>query len=214
MGLRHQLRKQAVGQDAHILGEQAEEQADQEVRGRVRLVAVPPQELRQAGEMARGFLGHLARGLPGAQPVRIGECLTENLQLFGDQQVIQRQLDHALDGVGKVGVDDDALEIGDDQQRRVQQRLAVLEKLAVRLVQISVLALVLPGEIAHLPDVGPTLPAGDLAGAGLEGIPAARGVGLGRGRLAQQRAQVVEVRLAGRALLQRGVPPFGDEVLR
>jgi len=47
-----------------------------------------------------------------------------------------------------------ALEIGDDQQRRVQQRFAVLEELPVGFVQVGVLPLVLPGEVAHLPDVG------------------------------------------------------------
>ena len=120
----------------------------------------------------------------------------------------------AFDGVGEVRVDDDALEIGDDQQRRVQQRLAVLQELAIGLVQVGVLSLVLPGEVAHLPDVGPPVAAGRLARAGLEGVPAARGIGLGRRRLAQQRAQVVEVRLRSRPLLERGVPPLGDEVLR
>jgi len=50
-------------------------------------------------------------------------------------------------------------------------------------------------------------------GAGLKGVPAAGRIGLGRCRLAQQRAEVVEVRLRRRALLERGVAPLGDELL-
>ena len=182
------------------------------------------QELRQPGELARGFLGHLAGGQTGAQLVRVGESLAEKIQLVGDQQVIQRQLEDPLDRIGEIGVDDDALQVGDDQQRWVQQRLAVLQKLAIGLVQIGVLSLVFPGEAAHLPDVGETSPhprplsrcggRGETLGAGFEGVPAAGGIGLGRRRLAQQRAQVVEVRLASRALLERGVPPLDDELLR
>ena len=58
---------------------------------RVRLVAVPPQELREPGELARGLLGHLARGQTGAQPVRLGESLAEQIQLVGDQQIVEGQ---------------------------------------------------------------------------------------------------------------------------
>ena len=57
------------------------------------------------------------------------------------------------------------------------------------------LALVLPGEEALLPDVGPALAAGRLLGARLEGEPVARGVGLGRRRVAEQAAEVDEVLL-------------------
>ena len=68
LGLRHQPREQAVGQQADVLGEQAEEQADQEVGGRVRVGAVLAQELRPGGRTrVRGLLGDLLGGLPRAQ---------------------------------------------------------------------------------------------------------------------------------------------------
>ena len=128
-----QAREEAVRQDAHVLGEEAEEQADQEVRGRVRLRAVLAQELRQPGELPGRLLCHLLGGLRRAQRVRIVKCLAQDRQLLRQQQIIQAQLVDPLDGVSEVRVDDDALKIADDQQRRVEQRLAVLEELLVGL---------------------------------------------------------------------------------
>jgi hypothetical protein len=46
-----------------------------------------------------------------------------------------------------------------------------------------------------LPDVGPTVAAGVLAGAALEAVRLAGRVSLGRGRLAEQPAQVDEMLL-------------------
>ncbi len=81
------------------------------------------------------------------------------LQLAGVEQLVEGEAVDLLDGAGEVGVDLDRLDVGDDEQRRVFQRLAVLEELLVGAVEVGVLALVLPGERAALPHIGPALPA-------------------------------------------------------
>ena len=185
----------------------------EKVRGGVRVVAVAPQKLRQPAELLGRLLGHLLRGLAGAQRVRVGERLAQDLQPGGFQQIFQRQIVRLFGGVGEVGVDDDALHVADDEQRRVEKGLAILEELGVGLIEVGVLTLVLPGEMAHLPDVGPALAAGRLARARLEGEPLAGRISLGRRRVANQPAQVDEVLLGRCALAQRGLLPLGDEGL-
>ena len=104
--------------------------------------------------------------------------------------------------------------VGDDQQRRVLQRQRVLTELVEGRVEVRALPLVLPGEVMALPDVGPAGTAGVLPHALLEAVRLARRIHLGRRRLAQQTAQVVEVLLRCRALLQRRGPPLRDEGVR
>ena len=73
---------------------------------------------------------------------------------------------------------------------------------------VVLFALVLPGEEALLPGVGPAL-----AGAGLKGEMLAGGVGPGGGVVADEVAEVDEVLLSGGALFQGGLAPFVDELL-
>ena len=56
-------------------------------------------------------------------------------------------------------MDHEAVEVADDQQRRVLQRLAAIAGAAECGVEVLVLALVLPAEVAALPDVGPAFAA-------------------------------------------------------
>ena len=60
---RNQAREQAIGQQADIFGEQAEQQPDQEVRDPLRVLAPLAQQLGQARKLARGGLGDLRGGL-------------------------------------------------------------------------------------------------------------------------------------------------------
>ena len=192
----------------------------EEVRGGVRIVTVAAQKLRQPAELLRRLLGHLLWGLAGAQRVGVGERLAQQIQPGGVQQIFQRQMVRLFGGVGEVGVDDDALHVADDEQRRVEEGLAILEELGVGLVEVGVLAFVLPRKMAHLPDVGPAsplrtfgVPAGRLAGARLESEPLAGRISLGRRRMADQPAQVDKVLLGRCALAQRGLLPLGDKSL-
>jgi len=110
-------------------------------------------------------------------------------------------------------VDDDLLHVRDDQQRRIQQRFTVLEQLLVSLIEVFVLAFVLPAKVALLPHIGPTLPAALLGGARLKGEGLAGGIRLGRRVVADQVAEVNEVLLGSRPFLERGLAPLGNEFL-
>src|SRR4051812_36551309 len=64
----------------------------------------------------------------------------------------------------------ETVQVADHQQRRVLQVLAILEQLLIGGHQATVLALVLPGEVAALPNVGEASPAPGLVGPLLEGV--------------------------------------------
>jgi hypothetical protein len=94
-------------------------------------------------------------------------------------------------------MDLEAVEVADHQERQVLQILAVLEQLVIRLFQVGMLALVLPGDVPAKLDVGPAGATAGFLGAALKGVEAAGWVGIGRGGHPEQLAQVVEVRLRG-----------------
>ncbi len=119
-----------------------------------------------------------------------------------------------LDRAGEVGVDFEAVEVADDQQRRVFEVFAVLEELLVGGGEVFVLAFVFPAEVAAHPDVGPALAAVGFLDAALERVPRAFGVGGGRLGLAEQVAEVEEVLLAGAALGELRRLPLLDEFVR
>ena len=100
------------------------------------------------------------------------------------------------------------------KQRRVLERQRVLAELLEGGVEVGAPSLVFPREVVALPDVRPAVAARVLARAALEAVRLAGRIGLDRCRLAQQPAQVDEVLLRGRALLQLRGPPLGDELVR
>ena len=93
----------------------------------------------------------------------------------------------------------DALDVRDDQQGRVLEVVAVEQQLPVGVAEVLALALVLPGEVAALPDVGEAIATSHLAGALLEGVCVAGGISFVGGGGAQHAAQVDEVRLGAGA---------------
>ena len=117
------------------------------------------------------------------------------------------------DAVRPVGADPEPHHVGHDQQRRVLQRQRVLSELVERRVEIGAPPLVFPGEVVALPDVGPAVAAGVPARSSLEAVRLTRRVGVGWRRFAQQTAQVDEVLLRCRALLQFGGLPLRDELV-
>jgi hypothetical protein len=104
-----------------------------------------------------------------------------------------------LDGAGEIGVDLKAVEIANDEQRRVLQALAVLEQLLISGLEVFVFALVFPAELALHPHVGPTFAAVTGLHALLEGVPQSARIDLRRLGLAEQLAQVEEMLLASAA---------------
>ena len=168
----------------------------------------------QVGKGSRGTLGELLAGLAGPQPLGVRERPLELVTGRRVHQVVDRELVSLADAVGPVGADAKPRHVGDDQQGRVLQRQHVLPQLSECRVQVGVLALVLPGEVVALPHVGPTAAARVLARAALEAIMLAGGVVFGWRRLAEQPAQVDEVLLRRRALLELDGAPLGDELVR
>ncbi len=156
---------------------------------------------------------HSVGGLGGFERGRVVEDGAQRGQPGGGQQVVIRQGDGTVDGIEKVGMDDDGLEVADDQQGRVFQGFTVLQELLVGPVEVGVLALVFQGKVAPIPDIGKALAAIGLAGVGLKAEELAFGVQLGGGGVAGQLAQVQKVLLVAGALVDLRAAPFGDEIL-
>ena len=108
-----------------------------------------------------------------------------------------------FDRAGEIGMHLEAVKVADDEEGRVLQVLTVLEELLIGGRPILALALVLPGEVTALPDVGPAAAAAGLARTLLEGVRAAVGVGGGRRGFAEDSAEVKEVLLGGATLGER-----------
>ncbi len=203
-----------VGQQAHILGKHAENQPVDEMRHRLRVVSTFPQRLRQRCESFRRTLGQRLSALARTQTVGIGHRPLELVSNGRVGEIVQRELVLFAHAVGPIGADAEPRHIRNDQQRRVLQRQRVLPELGEGGVQVRMLALVFPGEAVPLPHVGPAVAAGVLARSAFEAVAVAGRVGFGRCWLAQQLAQVDEVFLRRRTLLQFGSAPLGDELVR
>lgn len=125
-----------------------------------------------------------------------------------------------LDRAVKVGFDDVAIEIADDEHGRIKERLAVAQELLVGLVEVLLHALVFPAETALLPHVGEAtfgrvtrighfekLHVFDDALLVAEGITAC-GVRLSRSWLTPQPAKIVKVPLVRGRFLAPVPPPL------
>jgi hypothetical protein len=105
-------------------------------------------------------------------------------------------------GVGPVRVNLDPVVIGNDQQRRVVQRLGVLLELAQRLLQILVRSLVLPGEMILEPNIGKTRATAGFADAALEGEKVTFRIERLRFGVTNEIAEIEKMRLRGGSLRQ------------
>lgn len=109
----------------------------------------------------------------------------------------------------EIRMDFKMLLVADRQQRRVLQVFAVIQQLQVRRVQVFMLALVLPCEMAALPNVGKALAVLDGRNVLLKGEAIAGLIGGGGMWLAQDFAQVDEMGLRGGPLGKlAGLPTF------
>lgn len=184
------------------------------MRDPLRLVPAGAQAVGQRGELLRRLLGDELAGDAGLELVGIGEGEPEQAALFRRHQIGDAELVAYAGRVGEVGVDDEALGVADDQQRRVLQRRGVLLELGIGGGEIGMGLLVFPAEAAALPHIRPAGLAGGLLCALLEAVAGALGVGLVGRRHVQQAAEVDEVRLGGLLLVQRRVPPLVPELFR
>ncbi len=178
------------------------------------MLGMVPAGAQVAGELREGgcCLGrHRLPGQARLQPVRLGEDPLQGLAVPGLDQLLDAQLDPARDGVGPVGDDQEALEVAGDEQRRVVEGQGILLKLCQSGVEVGTLALVLPGEVAFLPDVAPAAPARGLDRPLLEAVVGTAHIDIGGLGLVQQLAHVEEMRLGGLTLAQRRELPTRDE---
>ena len=157
-------------QQVHVLGEQAEHDAVEEMRDLVRRVALHPQPFGDGGEVLGDVLGDLLAGLLRLQPLGMAEDVAQQLARAGVRDVVEREVVLLLNRVGPVGVDAEALGVGDDQQRRIFQRDRIELELLIGAVEVGAVLLVFPAEMPALPDVGEAAGAVDLRDALLEGI--------------------------------------------
>ena len=111
-------------------------------------------------------------------------------------------------------MDFEAVQVADNQERRVLKRFAVKLKLPEGRLQVAVFALVLPAELALAPDIRSALAALRGIDALLERIPGTGRVHVTRLRLIEEGTQIGEVRLTGRPLGKIGHLPASDELVR
>jgi hypothetical protein len=209
-GLNH-LREDFVSQEVDVVGEHREHELHEEVGGIVRRDAALAHAVGDLADDFSGLGGDGFGGLARAEGIRIGEDSAELVEVFGLGQLGERELVDLFGGARDVGVNLEAVEVANDEQRRVFEVFAVLEELLVGSGEVFLLAFVFPAEVAAEPDVGPAGAAFGFIDAALECVPSALGVGGGRFGLAEEVAEVEEMLLAGAALGELSGLSFLDE---
>ena len=153
------------------------------------------------GEVLRGFLRYGDAGFAGPQFFWIEEDGAEDFKAARLAEAFKWDVVDDRNGVGEIGVDYDSVQVADDEEERVGERVAVQEKLVIGVVQILVLALVFPAEEILFPYIGEAIAAAVLFGALFKAKGFARGIGLGGRGVPEHPAQVQEMLLRGRAFL-------------
>ena len=201
-----------VREQPDVFGEHAEHEPVDEVRHALRLVAPLAKRLRELREGRCRALRQRLSALTRPEPLRVGHRPLQLVAHARVGKVLQRELVGQADAVGPVGADSEPRHVRDDEQRRVLECQRVLPQLIECGVKVRPAPLVLPREAVALPHVGPAVAAGVLACPALEAVVLAGRVDLGRCRLSKQPAQIDEVFLRRRALLQLRCSPLGDEL--
>lgn len=103
-------------------------------------------------ELLRDFVGGALR----LEEFGIEEDRAEEMERPGIINVRVCELVGLLDGAIKVGADDVTVEIAHHEQRRIEQGLAITQKLLIGGIEVFLLTFVFPGEEAALPNIGKT----------------------------------------------------------
>ncbi|MBE0656239.1 MAG: hypothetical protein IH602_01035 [Bryobacteraceae bacterium] len=129
------LSEEAFGEEIDVLGEEAEQDASDEVGDGVGVVvAYVAKGLGEFAELRGGVGGEGFAGDAGAEGFGVGESGFEEGAGLGFEQVIEADVVDLLDGVGEVGMDSEGLHVGDDEEGRVFKVVGVVEELGVGLV--------------------------------------------------------------------------------
>ncbi len=209
--LAENLGQRAVGQQAHVLGEEAEDHAVEKACDLVGVEAAAAKAVGDLGEALGGLPRDALAGHAGLQLARVVEDGPHDLKVVGLLEVEQADVVDLGHRRGEVGVDHDAVHVAHAQERGVAEGFAVSEELVVGGFEVLVLAFVLEGEEVLLPHVGPAVAAAVLGGAALEREPFALGIGVGRLGVVEQLAQVEEVLLRAGALREVRLLPLDEE---
>lgn len=110
---------------------------------------------------------------PGRRDSLFGEDTAEAVEIGWLGEAGQAEGVDVLHRAGKVGVDFEAVEVADHEERQILQGLAVKVQLLVGGGEVFVLALVFPAEVLAHPDVGPALAAIGFTDAAFERVPGA-----------------------------------------
>lgn len=108
-------------------------------------------------------------------------------------------------------MDLEVVEVGDDEQRRIEEVFAVVVELLVGGLEALVRAFVFPGEVVTEPDVGKSVATVNLGHVLLEGVAFAVGVVVGRFGDTDDFTKLVEVGLLALAFLECCDLPKVDE---
>ena len=167
------------------------------MRDRVRLVTTGAQLLGERREVLRCLRRQFVACLARLQFLRMLHDGAEQPQGLSRtcQETFEIELVDNRGSVREVGVYVETVKVADHEQRGILERLAVLQQLVIGCLQVLVLALVLPGEVAALPHVGEAVATAGLLRALLKGVPVAGRVGLVRRHHAEHAAKVDEVLL-------------------
>ncbi len=183
-----ELAEDFLGEQADGVGEEAKEDAHEEVRdfspGSVEAALFDFEAFGEAGELAGGILGDLGVGALGAEEVGVAEEGAEDGKgweragggRFVEIEVVERESVDALRGGGEIGVDLETVEVTDDEQGRVAELFAVVVELGVGFFQVFVFAFVLQGKVVAEPNIGEALAAAGFGDGFLKGVALARGV--------------------------------------
>ncbi len=138
---------------------------------RLRIMTALAEPLRQPAQQRRRILGDRFPRPGRLQPFRFQKRPTQQIQLRGIGQIVQRQPMSDINRIREIRVNLNRLHIGNDQQLRIFQRQRVLLQLPPRRVQVFMLALVFPGETTPSPDIRPAIAPAGLFHALFEGEP-------------------------------------------
>ena len=138
--------------------EHAEHELHEEIGGPQGLDSLVPHAIGQFGKAIGRLNRNRLAGDARLERVGISKDPAKDVQVGGCRQPGQVEDVFLLGGAGEVRVDLEAVHVADDHQRRVFQGLAVQLKLAVCLLEVFVLAFVLPAEVVAIIQTRDPLP--------------------------------------------------------
>jgi hypothetical protein len=205
------LREDFVAEQVDVLGKHREHQLHEEMGG---IMGGDAALAHTVGDLANDFggLGGDAFGsLARAEGFGVGEGAAQEVDVLWLREFCQAEFMDLLDRASEIRVDLEAVEIADDEQRRVFEIFTILQQLLVGSGEIFFLAFIFPPEMAAEPDVGPAGAAIRFMDATFECVPRALGISGGRFGFNEEVAEIEEVLLAGAALRERRALPFTDK---